>query len=737
MSGAGIFGIVYGGIVGGAVGGPWGAFYGASIGFSLGMMIDPITPDISGGGDPLPVGAELMLNTVGSPLSDLVGTGQITGHLLCFGKERNEAIMVQPEGGKGGSSPDPYVSGYKYYMSWAVGIVAGPLDKLYTIYRNEDIVWEGELECPVSGGQETIVIENMGSAIFYFGTDDQVANTDVGELIGDDTLNSPYRHFCWCFFDDCYIGEYNRCPTMKFVVGKYPMIAFSVNNIIQSYDYNPMHAVWYMLHDLAGLPESWLHTADFTSAAATLAGETRGICCLFINQQTTLNYLENVTNHIDGLIRYGSDGKFHPKLIREDYVVDDLPLIDENVMLEDPTLNRKGWVDTINEMKVQYTELIASYPFLQGPWKAAMSSPETSFVYVYDIMYKAVIKLSTEVLPPACHDALVITEHDLDYDMGYGNPGAQRGGYCMNPAGDRLWYLIRDGMNCELVEVDISSYYMKLVSKTVLPSLLASGEKISDGCSDGTHTYWSTTLVAGRVIKIKNSDHSIVIDTTFNYPIVGSGGEDSCIESLTIEGSDLYWIYSRDHIGCAPEYNACRHWIKSGNDFVQDFDVIYCNSGLSAPYWQNLIRYIDGNLYIHQAYHPFCGAFYQTDLSFTAFNAVCKLYLLNIMGLCNNQIFILTYEAPYITYLKCVDVSDLADLSSIDVSQYTGHPIGDGRTWSGTSALSTYGNTKVVSLFTYDEAEKVNIMTCFGANELLMKLSEDAVQSRRVITYGS
>jgi alpha-tubulin suppressor-like RCC1 family protein len=57
-------------------------------------------------------------------------------------------------------------------------------------------------------------------------------------------------------------------------------------------------------------------------------------------------------------LRYGTDGKFHPKLIRDDYTVGDLPTIDEDVMLEEPTFNRKSWIDTLNEMKVQYSEII-------------------------------------------------------------------------------------------------------------------------------------------------------------------------------------------------------------------------------------------------------------------------------------------------------------------------------------------------------------------------------------------
>lgn len=382
MSLGGIIGGVLGGIVGFFIGGPTGVLYGASIGFSLGLAIDPITPDITGAGTPLPDELDLMPSNIGVPLPDLVGTGKILGHLLCFGKERVVAITVEVEGGCFSSDED-YITGYKYYMSWAVGIVSGPVNILYAVYRNDDVVWEGELELPISGGQETISLNGMGSAVFYFGTDDQIANSKVGEILGDATFNSPFRHLCWCFLDDCYIGEFNRCPTMKFIVGKSPVMSFSVNNVIQVYDYNPMHALWYIFHDLAGLPEEWLHSTDFAIAAATLSSETRGICCLFANQQSVLDFLESITNHIDGLIRYGSDGKFHPKLIREDYIVDDLLLIDEDVMLDNPTLTRKSWIDTINEMRVQYSEII--------------QVPSEGFVYYHDLSIPAIIEFKNGV----------------------------------------------------------------------------------------------------------------------------------------------------------------------------------------------------------------------------------------------------------------------------------------------------------------------------------------------------
>ena len=733
MSLGGLIGGVVGGIIGFFVGGPTGALYGASIGFSLGLAIDPITPDVPVAGVPLPVGSQIMLSEIGGPLPDLVGTGQITGHLLCFGKEWAEAIMTEVEGGKGGSSPDPYVSGYKYYMSWAVGIVAGPVDILYTIYKNEDIIWEGTLELPASGGQETIVIEGMGSAIFYFGTADQVANSDVGELLGDETLNSPYRHFCWCFFDDCYIGEYNRCPTMKFVLGKYPVIAFSGGNVIQTYDYNPMHAIWYIFHDLAGLPEAWLHTADFLSAATVLADETRGICCLFMQQQNALNYLETINNHIDGIIRYGSDGKFHPKLIREDYVVDDLLLIDEDKMLEDPTLNRKSWIDTVNEMKVQYTELLV--PFPQGRWVAAQPQPDTPYIYLYDILNKAVIKLKTSIPPVVTNILRLESLYDLDYDKGRGNPGTQRGGYCMNKDGTRLWYLFRNDASgdCQLIEVDISQTLMSIVKKTTFAGLLT-GQTIHDGCSDDTHTYWCTNRLAGRIIKIRNSDHSIIDDHlfSFSFPECAFMSQGIYTIDVDINTGKLYWNYVLDCSGCDwpwPGVNDCAHYIISDSNFNIEVDIEECGLGAGTTDWQNMIRIHGGYVLQHRAYHPSAGPLQKKSLAdYTILGTKNQQYLQNIFGVQDSKLFTLMYvnSIGHPAYLYCLNFSDMSELSKKDVSYYAGQKYGGYPDWGRTSVSAMSKQTGVIIIVRYHGSEGRNYVASFKADSTLELLDDTA-----------
>jgi len=379
-----IMGAIQGAIIGWVYGGPWGAVAGAVIGAVAGGVLPGIlAPDAQQMGAPDLSPLSWTSNEIGTPIPDLLGTSKFTGTLMYFGGERSEAQEETTDsGGKGGGGGDQtYITGYKYYMSWAVGLCVGPVDELYTVFKNDDVVWSGNSTRPVSGGQETIVIPDFGSMTFFFGTSDQAAAFYLREAAIDDPMtrlvgpifeiqrerpagsgpvdySTNSRNLCWAFFLDCYIGEYNRMPTMRFVIRKTPEIAFSEHHQVQTLDYNPAHAVYYILNTMVGLPSAWLDSDSFAAAAATLKAESRGISINFNTFQSALDYISTITAHVDMVIRYGTDGKWHPKLIRNDYTPALLPLIDEETVLDDPSFSRPSWINTVNEIKVQYTEIV-------------------------------------------------------------------------------------------------------------------------------------------------------------------------------------------------------------------------------------------------------------------------------------------------------------------------------------------------------------------------------------------
>jgi len=344
--------------IGWAFGAPW---LGLMIGMGVGAMVDPLTPDVPVPGMPELGNLNISTADEGPPIKDVLGTTKIaSGNILWYGAQHVVEITEEVEtGGKGGGGTETVVTGYNYYVSWALGICMGPVDTLYTIYNGDDVVWSGELNRPLAGGEETIVLTDMGSMTFYFGTDDQVANATLTSKLEDATLSPAYRHQCYAFFNDCCTGQHERIPTMKFVLRKSPTFAFNANETIQTYDYNTAHAIYYILNTLLEIPTTYLNATSFSDAADTLHAESHGISMLLGSQAPALTYLgESLLSHIDGILRWGNDGKFHPKLIRADEAVGALPSFDENDMLDTLELNRKSWYDTKNEIKVQYSERI-------------------------------------------------------------------------------------------------------------------------------------------------------------------------------------------------------------------------------------------------------------------------------------------------------------------------------------------------------------------------------------------
>jgi len=321
---------IFGGIIGFFVGGgPVGAAKGFAIGFGMSVAMNALAPDMPSPGQPQT--AELAFPTTqeGANIPDILGTTKLSGNIFQYFGNRYVEVKEDSGGGGcgGGGGGGDVVTGYKYYLSWSMGICLGPVDTLYAIYAGDILVWSGELNRPDSGGLETFVVgisgdkagtmfeipaseedsPLVGTVYFYFGTTDQAINTTMqGEI-----SNTPaYRGLCYAFFDDCYIGDYNRLPPVKFIIGKFPQLTFNENEIINTYDYNPAHALWYiMTNDLmAGLPEEYVDETTFSDVADTLLAEERGISILFDRQQTMLSYVETILNHVSGMMRYGCSG---------------------------------------------------------------------------------------------------------------------------------------------------------------------------------------------------------------------------------------------------------------------------------------------------------------------------------------------------------------------------------------------------------------------------------------------
>lgn len=359
-----------------------------------------------------------------------------------------------------------------------------------------------------------------------------------------------------------------------------------------------------------------------------------------------------------------------------------------------------------------------------GKWVACLNQPNQPYLYLYDITYYSIIKVDTSQSPPTVVDRLVVNDSDfnLDYDMGYGMPGTQRGGYCMNKDGTRVWYLFRGtgdyADDCRLVEVDVSTTPMTLINSTVIDGLLPT-YSITDGCADNNYTYWSTSLNTGEIIKLSNSTHTLVEDKLFNFPL-----PDEPIASIDVDVNNdiLYWIYCG-----ACEYgqdfcNAIGHYMRSDTDFNNIVDVEYVGMGGGTHSWQNFVRVYGNYLLQHRAYHPISGPLSRWNLDFSSPVGYGLQYMQNLLGVIDGVIYILQHDNTIAddAHLATLSLSTMTGIDSVTVNYYVGHGYLQDYDWEPTSVSGVGDSTGVSMIFRWNHVEGANYGASFDTSMNLL-----------------
>lgn len=126
------------------------------------------------------------------------------------------------------------------------------------------------------------------------------------------------------------------------------------------FDMNPAHIIYKTLTNDdwgMGYHPSDLDDASFKKAADKLYAEGFGMSILWDSAKTIEDFNAEILDTIDGVIRVNViTGKFELILIRNDYNVDDLPVLDENSIVEIGRFERSAWGDGANEIVLTYKD---------------------------------------------------------------------------------------------------------------------------------------------------------------------------------------------------------------------------------------------------------------------------------------------------------------------------------------------------------------------------------------------
>lgn len=267
-----------------------------------------------------------------------------------------------------------------YRLSLHYGICHGPVDNLLGILVGEKEAWTGDVdtEYAVPINQPELFGGNkkeggpVGTAYFLPGLPTQVMPEALANKLGRSSANCPaYRGIASVFFYGSNYGSYygysgggflwgSNNPYLRSIwmkVRRSPK-ALPVELRMIGPDANPAAIIYECLTDRVwgmGASDAIIDVPSFETTAAVLLSEGFGMSMVWTRQSTIEAFVTEIIDHIQATLFVNPrTGKLTLKLIRADYDVDDLPVLDEtncNVR----SFDRKAWGETTNEIVVTWT----------------------------------------------------------------------------------------------------------------------------------------------------------------------------------------------------------------------------------------------------------------------------------------------------------------------------------------------------------------------------------------------
>lgn len=266
-------------------------------------------------------------------------------------------------------------TGTSYFFSFAALLAHGPVDAIYQIILNGDIVWTGELLRSVSNPDYVdITIEDYGLIRIYWGTETQTRDDYLyykGGAFTDTTPeHPPYRGIAYCVAHQLWAGfNQSNIQNLEFVVGRFPTIGSATAQI--QYDANIAAVIFELLTNARlgrGLDESEIDSTAFEEVADQLATESLAASPLITSQEEAENIINELLEYIDGYA-IESDGMLSIALTRSQSDLSSLPVVDESVLMEPVTTQAEDWSKTFNEVNVKFTDPDQAYEANVKTWR--------------------------------------------------------------------------------------------------------------------------------------------------------------------------------------------------------------------------------------------------------------------------------------------------------------------------------------------------------------------------------
>lgn len=207
----------------GVVGGIIGSFFGNwQLGFSLGTALGGLLfPPSAGEVEVGKSDVRIQSSSYGTPIALVYGTDRTTGTIV-WGTDPREVVSTS-----GGGKGKPKIRNYKYFVTFAVQVCEGPIQKINRIWANSKVIYESPNE---TGYVRANPVENHGDDAkwakflniddvrIYLGDDDQPIDPAIEAVMG--TSNTPaYRNRVLVVFEDFPMTPFgNSLPNLEFEI---------------------------------------------------------------------------------------------------------------------------------------------------------------------------------------------------------------------------------------------------------------------------------------------------------------------------------------------------------------------------------------------------------------------------------------------------------------------------------------------------------------------------------------
>ncbi len=265
------------------------------------------------------------------------------------------------------------IVGYEYFVGIQLLLGIGPCT-LHKIWADKDELWSGTAN---ADGQALVINKPklfggkekgggfVGTIRFYTGGFVQGINAYLESKIGVG-LVPGYRGTTHIVLEHCNIGEQNSLRPLSFELSRYTNglgLAGGIEKVGD--DMNPMELLFQVFTLKWGgldVTPDLIDLDSWKAAAATLFAEGNGMSLIVSTPNQGKDIANEVMRQAEAIMFNDPEtGKIVMKLIRNDYDVDDLPVFDETNVLGVRSFASKLWEDTINQIRVTYTNRDKKY----------------------------------------------------------------------------------------------------------------------------------------------------------------------------------------------------------------------------------------------------------------------------------------------------------------------------------------------------------------------------------------